>query len=119
MAGNPPHPPPPPPPTPPASPPLLSQAIDGTLAGERLAGFEAHGRECQLCGPLLQEAESGRSWLKSLAEVEPPENLVTNILLRTTGVVSAQRHAAGQAAPTSLVGRLREWGALIASPVIA
>src|SRR5579885_2540487 len=85
---------------------LLSQAIDGTLAGERLAGFEAHGRECQLCGPLLQEAESGRSWLKSLAEVEPPENLVTNILLRTTGVVSAQRHAAGQAAPTSLVGRL-------------
>jgi hypothetical protein len=98
---------------------LLSQAIDGTLAGERLGAFEAHGRECQLCGPLLREAESGRSWVKSLTEIEPPAELVTNILLRTTGVVSAQRHAAGQAQPSSWVNRLREWGTLIVSPVVA
>jgi len=65
---------------------LLSQAIDGTLSGERLTAFEAHGRECKMCGPLLQEAEAGRSWLKSLDEVEPPEDLVTNILVRTTGI---------------------------------
>lgn len=97
---------------------LLSQAIDGTLAGEKLSAFEAHGRECQLCGPLLQEAESGRSWLKSLTEVEPPEELVTNILLQTTGVVSAQRHAAGQAQPASWMARLRELGAAIASPLV-
>src|SRR5581483_2093719 len=90
---------------------LLSQAIDGTLAGEKLAAFETHGRECQLCGPLLQEAESGRSWLKSLTEVEPPTELVTNILLQTTGVVSARRHAAGKAQPASWMGRLREFGA--------
>ena len=50
---------------------LLSQAIDGTLAGERLTAFEAHSRDCKLCGPLLQEAEAGHTWLKSLAEVEP------------------------------------------------
>lgn len=98
---------------------LLSQAIDGTLAGEKLAAFETHGRECQLCGPLLQEAESGRSWLKSLTEIEPPAELVTNILLRTTGVVSAQRHAAGQAQPTSWMARLRELSAAIASPIVA
>src|SRR5947199_6999909 len=97
---------------------LLSQAIDGILAGEKLASFEAHGRVCQLCGPLLHEAESGRSWLKSLAEVEPPDELVTNILLRTTGVVSAQRHLAGEPQPASWVGRLREWGAVIASPIV-
>lgn len=96
---------------------LLSQAIDGTLAGERLAAFEAHGRDCQLCGPLLQEAESGLAWLKSLTEVEPPAELVTNILLRTSGVVSAQRHAAGKES-SSWMSRLREWGAAIASPVI-
>jgi hypothetical protein len=96
---------------------LLSQAIDGTLAGERLAAFEAHGRECQLCGPLLQEAESGRSWLKSLTEVEPPAELVTNILLRTTGVVSAQGHAAGER--TSWTARLRELGTAIVSPIVA
>ena len=97
---------------------LLSQAIDGTLAGERLAAFETHGRECQLCGPLLQEAESGRSWLRSLEEVEPPADLVTNILLRTSGVVSAQ-HAAGKVQAKSWPERLRAWADAIASPVIA
>ena len=98
---------------------LLSQAIDGTLAGEKLSAFEAHSRECQLCGPLLQEAESGRSWLKSLTEVEPPDELVTNILLQTTGVGSAQRHAGGQAQPASWTTRLREFGAAIASPIVS
>lgn len=97
---------------------LLSQAIDGTLAGERLAAFQAHGRECQLCGPLLREAESGRSWLKSLQEVEPPAELVTNILLRTSGVVPAQRHFAGRPESTSLVGWLRKWAAVVASPIV-
>jgi hypothetical protein len=98
---------------------LLSQAIDGTLAGEKLASFEAHGRVCQLCGPLLQEAEAGHSWLKSLAEVEPPAQLVTNILLRTSGVVSAQRHVSGAPESASWTGRMREWARLIASPVLA
>ena len=97
---------------------MLSQAIDGTLAGERLAQFEAHGRECQLCGPLLQEAEAGRSWLKSLTEVEPPPELVTNVLLATTGVVPSRARLAGRAEPVSWPARLREWGAMIASPII-
>jgi hypothetical protein len=97
---------------------LLSQAIDGTLNGERLAVFEAHGRECQLCGPLLQEAESGRSWLKSLTEEEPPAELVTNILLRTTGRIPSQE-AAGGTENASWLGRLREWGTVIVSPIVA
>jgi Putative zinc-finger len=98
---------------------LLSQAIDGTLSGDRLAAFEAHGRGCQLCGPLLQEAESGRSWLKSLTDVEPPAKLVTNILLRTSGVISAKRHVASGPEAASLVSWLRQWGAMIASPLVA
>jgi hypothetical protein len=97
---------------------LLSQAIDGTLAGERLATFEEHGRECQLCGPLLREAESGRSWLKSLGEAEPPAELVTNILLRTSGLVSAQRLAGGSQALT-VPERLRHWAGMIFAPVSA
>jgi hypothetical protein len=97
---------------------LLSQAIDGTLAGEKLASFEAHGRVCQLCGPLLHEAEAGRSWLKSLAEVEPPPELVTNILLHTSGVVSAQHHGAGKLESPSWVSRLRDWAAVIGSPIV-
>ncbi|HEX3738738.1 MAG TPA: hypothetical protein VHV29_03335 [Terriglobales bacterium] len=98
---------------------LLSQAIDGTLAGEKLASFEAHGRVCQLCGPLLSEAEAGHTWLKSTAEVEPPPELVTNILLRTSGVVSAQRHAAGKSESGSWMARIRNWAAVIGSPVVA
>src|SRR5437588_6557083 len=75
---------------------LLSQAIDGTLAGERLATFEAHGRDCKLCGPLLLEADAGRTWLKSTVEVEPPEDLVTNILLRTSGVLRSEERRVGK-----------------------
>ena len=91
---------------------LLSQAIDGTLAGERLEAFETHAGECKICGPLLQEAEAGRSWLKSLEEVEPPRELVTNILLRTTGVVAARRHV-------SFADRMRGWAETIFSPIVA
>src|SRR5947207_1914493 len=96
---------------------LLSQAIDGTLAGERLATFEAHGRDCKLCGPLLQEADAGRTWLKSMAEVEPPDDLVTNILLQTSGVLTRQR--AGQRVTTSWMDRVAELASAIFSPVVA
>ena len=93
---------------------LLSQAIDGTLSGERLMAFEAHGRECKLCGPLLEEAEAGRRWLKALEEVEPPLELVNNILLATTGVPTA-RDGAGQ----TWLGRVKEWVEVIVSPIVA
>ncbi|MBO0910989.1 MAG: zf-HC2 domain-containing protein [Acidobacteria bacterium] len=98
---------------------LISQAIDGTLAGERLAGFEAHRRECTLCGPLVEDAERGRFWVKSLAEVEPPQDLVTAILLRTAGVVSAQRHLEGRRQAISWTRRLKGWGRAVLSPVVA
>jgi Putative zinc-finger len=93
---------------------LLSQAIDGTLSGERLQAFEAHGRECKLCGPLLQDAEAGRSWLKALPEVEPPAELVTNILLATSGV------APGRAGARATWGeRIGKWIDAVVSPVVA
>jgi Putative zinc-finger len=67
---------------------LLSDALDGVLSGAAVDRFQAHARSCKACGPLFAEAEAGRSWLKDLAEVEPPANLVTNILASTTGVDS-------------------------------
>lgn len=100
---------------------LLSQAIDGTLSGDRLTAFEAHGRVCQVCGPLLQEAEAGHGWLKSLAEVEPPADLVTNVLLRTSGVVTSRSRANAPARPTTVtwMDRVRDWAGMIYSPVVA
>jgi len=65
---------------------LLTDALDGVLAGAQLDRFQAHVRACAACGPLFAEAEAGRSWLKGLTEVEPPANLVNDILASTTGV---------------------------------
>ena len=98
---------------------LLSQAIDGTLSGERLAAFEAHGQGCQTCGPLLQEAEAGHGWLKSLKEVEPSADLVTNILLRTSGVVTSRSHVPAGATTVTWMDRVRDWAEMIYSPVVA
>jgi hypothetical protein len=94
---------------------LLSQAIDGTLSGEKLESFAAHGRECQACGELLEEAEAGRSWLKSLGEVAPPPNLVESILVRTSGV----RPRARETGPASWMGRLRDGAGAIVAPLVA
>ncbi len=65
---------------------LLSDALDGVLSGAGLDRFQAHARTCKTCGPLFEEAEAGRQWLKGLTEVEPPASLVSNILASTTGV---------------------------------
>jgi hypothetical protein len=98
---------------------LLSQAIDGTLSGERLAAFEAHGRECDVCGPLLHEAEAGHNWLTLLEEVEPPAELVTNILVRTTGIDTARLNAQGKAVTTGWMDRVGRWIDTMFSPVVA
>jgi len=62
----------------------LAEALDGALAPDALKAFEAHGAECGLCGPLLTEARDGLQWLRQLQSLEPPKNLVHNILAATT-----------------------------------
>src|SRR5580704_6183394 len=81
---------------------LLNDVLDGTLTGLKLESFQAHARVCTVCGPLLAEADAGRRWLKSLAEVEPPITLVDNILVATSGLDTSRRHATAPArAPVS------------------
>jgi len=67
---------------------LLIDALDATLTGPKLERFQAHARICAVCGPLFAEVDAGRRWLKALAEVEPPANLMHNILVATTGYES-------------------------------
>jgi hypothetical protein len=63
---------------------------------------------------MLRDAEAGRSWLKSLEEVEPPAHLVNNILLATSGV------AVGKATARATWGeRIGRWIDTILSPVVA
>ena len=70
---------------------LLSEALDETLAGQKLETFQAHARVCSVCGPLFADAEAGKHWLNSLEEIEVPANLVHNILVATSGQEHARR----------------------------
>src|SRR3982074_2020088 len=65
---------------------LLFDAVDRTLVAGTLTRFRAHASGCANCGPLFADAEAGQRWLRTLAEVEPPKNLVHNILAKTSGV---------------------------------
>jgi hypothetical protein len=97
---------------------LLNEALDETLTGRKLESFQAHARSCAVCGPLLAEADAGRRWLKSLAEVEPPITLVDNILVATSGLDTSRRHATAPArAPVSWWERMREWAGGFITPV--
>jgi len=86
---------------------LLSEALDGKLSGQRLQAFQAHAQACAVCGPLFAEAEAGRRWLKSLEEVEPPANLVRNVLVATIGRESSRTKASRQPWGERLAGWLR------------
>ena len=98
---------------------LLSAAIDGgALDGEgqlspaRRESFEAHRRVCAICGPLFADVQAGHEWLRALAlePVEPPVNLVHNILAATSGVASTRPLAARRDGRTTpFAERAREW----------
>jgi hypothetical protein len=100
---------------------LLSHALDGVLRGTELDRFQAHAQSCPACGPLLAEAEAGRTWLKGLTEVEPPASLVASILASTTGV-DTQRLRAPLRAPQSQVSWMahaQAWLSASFDPILA
>lgn len=73
---------------------LLAEALEGQLPEEIRQGFEIHSRSCMVCGPMLAEAREGMEWLSNLEEVEPPGNLVHNILAATTMAAAEQQQRA-------------------------
>lgn len=84
---------------------LLSDALDGLLGDAERQRFQAHARSCAACGASYREAEAGMQWLAETAEVEPPANLVRNVLALTSGREPAHKKAA-----QSWGERLGEWG---------
>src|ERR1039458_547839 len=67
---------------------LLAEALDATLHGATLAGFEAHQKSCPACAAMYEEAAAGMHWLKGLEDLDPPKHLVHNILAQTIGAVA-------------------------------
>jgi hypothetical protein len=61
----------------------LADALDNALAADTRPAFDGHGRSCAVCGPMLAEALEGMLMVRGLAELEPPKNLVHNILAAT------------------------------------
>ena len=66
----------------------LADLLDGAMAGAELESFRAHAEACMECGTLFTQAKAGMDWLQALPEVEPPANLVHNILAKTTNAES-------------------------------
>lgn len=97
---------------------LLTEALDGTLAGTKLERFRAHATICPVCGPLFAEVDAGRRLLKSLEEVEPPVYLVNNILAMTSGLDTARLHETSRVpSRVSWLDRARAWAAPYTMPV--
>ncbi len=95
---------------------LLAEALDQALPAELEPAFTAHGESCPACGPMLAEAREGMLLLHSLAEVDPPKNLMHNILAATTHAVRPAAQAMPQA-PAPKLGwqeRLRAWSPALA-----
>jgi hypothetical protein len=96
---------------------FLSDALDLRLSGEKRDRFQAHARSCPTCGPLLAEADAGQRWLHELVEVDPPANLVDNILAATTGL-STSRIRGGVPAQISWFDRLQDWAQALVTPIL-
>lgn len=77
---------------------LLSDALDGMLAEEVSRAFEDHAAACPACGPMLAEAREGMLLLRALEDLEPPKNLVHNILAATSAAEQAKAPAKAAAA---------------------
>ena len=95
---------------------LLSEALDGTLSNGTMASFEQHKGACATCGAMFAEAEAGLKWLTTLDEVEPPSNLVHNILAVTSGKAETV-HAEVTAKPP-IWNRVRAWVEPHVSPLL-
>ena len=76
---------------------LLAEALDDhgqSLPATTREAFEAHRLSCPDCAPLFAEAQEGMLLLETLEEVEPPRNLVHNILAATSRAETGASRAA-------------------------
>ncbi|MBZ5505306.1 MAG: hypothetical protein LAO78_07450 [Acidobacteriia bacterium] len=85
---------------------LLAEALDDALAAENRKAFDQHGRTCPVCGPLFAETREGMLMIQGLAELEPPKNLVHNILVATSRKL-AETEASGEVEKAGWLERLR------------
>ncbi len=96
---------------------LLAEALDAALQGPILEAFEAHKKSCPGCSVMFQDAAAGMQWMKGLDDVEPPKQLVHNILAQTIGTIPEE---STKAVPVgeSWIDRLKARVAPVFAPVV-
>jgi hypothetical protein len=82
---------------------MMADVLDGQAA--EVECFRLHLETCSGCRSIFHEVEDGLSWMNSLAEVEPPPEMVHRILTATIG----SEPMPAPAAKKSLFDHLREW----------
>src|SRR5262249_55864151 len=91
------------------------EATAGSAGAEHEAlsrAFEAHRLSCPACGPLFATAREGMLLLRSLPELDPPKNLVHNILAATSLAEAATKAAEKRGEPVKPSPR-RRWQELV------
>jgi hypothetical protein len=86
---------------------LLAEALDDALTAEKRKDFDAHGRSCPVCGPMFAESREGMVMVQGLAEIEPPKNLVHNILAATSRKEAAAEAGSSETTKATWLERLR------------
>jgi hypothetical protein len=59
---------------------LLCDYLDGTLAPNERAELESHLGSCAMCAEFAADAGSGLHFLEHVADVQPPQELLTRIM---------------------------------------
>lgn len=72
---------------------VLTEAVEGRLSAGQMQLFRSHAQTCSLCGPQFAEALEGYEFLRALPEIEPPANLLHNILAATSEAEKAEKAA--------------------------
>jgi hypothetical protein len=85
---------------------LLADALDGSITAQARGSFDAHRASCAVCGPLFADTREGMLLLEALEELEPPKNLVHNILAATSLAETPQAALAPQ--PAGWLAQLRQ-----------
>jgi hypothetical protein len=69
---------------------LLCDAVDGVLSREKQAAFDAHRASCTACAEMAADIFGVTAFIGRAADIEPPKELLTRILLETSAIRSQQ-----------------------------
>jgi hypothetical protein len=65
---------------------LLCEYLDGTLPAEQHRAFEAHAQQCPTCSETLADSRFALGFVRKAPVVEPPVELIADIIHDTIGV---------------------------------